>query len=176
VDVRDYRWDIGRKLLSQGATFVTLKNGDELRGCIGDIRPSKPIYTSVLQNTVNAARRDPRFLRHPITEAELPKIEIEITVLTPFKLVPSYTDIVVGKHGVYMEKGDASAVFLPQVAVEQHWDRDTMLRELSLKAGLDANAYKEPGCKFQVFEGQVFNEYDMRRKEAEKERPQHWND
>ena len=175
IDPRDYRWDMSRKILSQGATFVTLTNNERLRGCIGDILPSKPIYLSVLRNTINAWR-DPRFTRDPITAAELPKIEIEITVLTPFVIIPSYTDIVVGKHGVYMEKGAASAIFLPQVATEQKWDRDTMLQQLSLKARLDANAYKEPGCKFWVFEGQIFNESEMRRKEAEKEKPRHWND
>ena len=176
IDPRDYRWDIGRKLLAQGATFVTLKNGDNLRGCMGDTMPSKPIYMSVAQNTVNAIRRDKRFAKNPVTAAELPKIEIEVTVLSPFKAVPSYTDIVVGRHGVYMEKDDANAIFLPQVAAEQKWDRDTMLKELCLKAGLKGDAYKEPGCRLWVFEGQSFNEYEMKRKEAEKERPLHWND
>ena len=164
VDPRDYPWTITPPLREKGGTFVTLKNAGRLRGCIGDIIPTQAIYESVLANTVNSARRDHRFFDDPITADELPRIEIEITVLTPMKPIASYKDIVIGKHGVLLEVRGRRAVFLPQVAVEQKWDLDTMLRELSMKAGLPANAYKDPAAKFQVFEGQIFNEAEMKGK------------
>jgi AMMECR1 domain-containing protein len=73
------------------------------------------------------------------------------------KRIESYTEIVIGKHGVLLEKEGQRAVFLPQVAPEQKWDRDTMLKHLSMKAGLPGDAYKQ-GCTFHVFEAQVFGE------------------
>lgn len=168
IAARDYPWKLTPGIERAAGTFVTLKNKGRLRGCIGDIIPTKPLYQSVLANAVNAARNDHRFFDNPITADELPKIDIEITVLTPMKPIAKYTDIVIGKHGVLLEVRGHRAVFLPQVAVEQKWDLDTMLRELSMKAGLPANAYKDPAAKFQVFEGQVFGEKEAQEKPKEK--------
>jgi len=157
IDTKQYGWDLNKRLLARGGVFVTLKNKGRLRGCIGDIIPQQPLYASVVRNTVNAALYDPRFRRDRITKKELPEIHIEISYLTPMRKVNSITDIVVGRHGVLLEKGPRRAVFLPQVATEQGWDRETMLRHLAMKARLPADAWKE-GCTFQVFEAQVFGE------------------
>ncbi len=167
ADPSEYRADVGRKLLSQGATSVVLRKNDRLRGESGDVRPEKPIYISVLWNTIRAAR-DSHFAKNPITEADLPDVDIEITVLSPFVAAAGYTDIEMGKHGVFMSKGTKYAIMLPRTALEAHWDRDAMLKQLCLKAGLGENDYKDAGCRFWVFEAQTFCESEYRMKDADK--------
>jgi hypothetical protein len=169
VDPKDYGWVLTPKLQADGAVFVTLTNHGELRGCIGDIIAHQPLYQSVLVHTVNAAVRDYRFAGNPITAKELPDVDVEISYLTPMKLIAGYAGIVVGKHGVLLEKDGLRAVFLPQVAAEQKWDRDTMLKFLSLKAGLPPDAWKE-GCVFHVFEAQVFGEKELGKTGAEEKK------
>lgn len=135
--------------------FVTLHKHGQLRGCIGEIFPRRELYEAVAEQAVNAAFHDPRFPR--LREDELSRIDIEISALTAPHRVNSPEDIVVGEHGVVLYKGIHSAVFLPQVAPEQGWDRDTMLSHLAMKAGLGANDW-ESGCEFHVFEAIVFSE------------------
>ncbi len=135
--------------------FVTLKEEGELRGCIGDIFPERPLYEAVIGNAISAAFRDPRF--NPLSQDELSRVSIEITVLTPPHPVKGYQDIVLGKHGILLSKNGRHAVFLPQVATEQGWDIDQTLTHLSLKAGLSRDDWKT-GATFEVFEGIVFHE------------------
>jgi AmmeMemoRadiSam system protein B/AmmeMemoRadiSam system protein A len=149
-------------LMFTAGAFVTLntKKGD-LRGCIGRITTDKPLYSTVASMAQAAAFNDTRF--EPLRKEELDNIVIDITILTPPQKVASADDIIVGQHGVILNKrGEsgnviASAVFLPQVAREWHWDRTTMLEQLCLKAGLDRNAWKT-NCDFEVFEGFEFKE------------------
>ena len=135
--------------------FVTLTKHGELRGCIGEILPRRPLYEGVMERVLSAALEDPRF--PPVQRSELEELEIEISALTPPEPVDSYEDIIIGRHGMILQKGYAAAVFLPQVAPEQGWDLATTLTHLSMKAGLSPNAWKE-GCQFEVFEANVFNE------------------
>jgi AmmeMemoRadiSam system protein B/AmmeMemoRadiSam system protein A len=137
------------------AAFVTLNENHQLRGCIGDIFPRQPLYKSVISNAVNAAVNDSRF--YPVSKNELKDITIEISALTVPKSIGSYQDIRIGTDGVVLKKGGFSAVFLPQVAPEQNWSREEMLKHLSLKAGLPADAWKE-GASFLVFQAEVFGE------------------
>ena len=104
----------------------------------------------------DAAFEDPRF--PPLSAREFPRIKIEISALTPPVPVASYQDIEIGRHGMVLELGGRSAVFLPQVAPEQGWDLATTLTYLSRKAGLPGNAWKDPRAKFTVFEAVVFHE------------------
>ena len=139
------------------ATFVTLRSQNgQLRGCIGNIEPFESLIESVPHNARNAAIHDPRF---PAVNsiAELETLRIEISVLTPPEELNSYQDIIIGQHGIILRKNNRSAVFLPQVATEQGWTRDSTLSHLSLKAGLPANAWKDPECKFRVFEAIYFS-------------------
>lgn len=138
--------------------FVTLKKRHDLRGCIGRIFDPEPLYQGVIQNAVNCAVHDPRF--YPMKLSEEPEVDIEISVLSSLKRVKGPDNIVVGKHGVYLVKGNDSAVFLPQVAPEQKWNKDTMLTHLSLKAGLPEDAWKDKDTIFYVFTAQVFGEKD----------------
>jgi len=138
--------------------FVTLTEHGHLRGCIGDVMPTRPLYQAVMANALNAAMRDPRF--RPVEARELPLISMEISVLTPPHPVSSFREIELGRHGVVLNKAGRTALFLPQVAPEQHWTLDETLDHLSLKAGLPADAWKE-GAQFNVFEAIVFGEGDV---------------
>jgi AmmeMemoRadiSam system protein A len=137
------------------AAFVTLEENSQLRGCIGDIFPRQPLYKSVISNAINAGVNDWRF--SPVTEAECSNITIEISALTPPAPIASSKEIRIGTDGVVLKKNGRSAVFLPQVAPEQGWDVNQMLTQLSLKAGLPGDAWKE-GASFLVFQADVFGE------------------
>ncbi len=142
-------------LKSNAGAFVTLNKNHQLRGCIGDILPRKPLFQSVIDNAVNSCSTDPRF--PPVTLAELKDIHVEITVLSPPVKVDSYKDIIIGKHGVILRKGYNGAVFLPQVATEQGWDLETTLTYLSRKAGLSPDGWKK-GATFEIFTGIIIKE------------------
>lgn len=135
--------------------FVTLHKDGDLRGCIGEIEPRRPLVDVVRERALSSAFSDTRFT--PVVAAELPRIKIEISALTPPAPVNSWKDIVIGKHGMVLIKQGHSAVFLPQVAPEQGWDLATTLTHLSMKAGLPPDAWKE-GASYLVFEAIVFHE------------------
>jgi AmmeMemoRadiSam system protein B/AmmeMemoRadiSam system protein A len=149
------------------AAFVTLKKDvvirrnlqpetiHQLRGCIGDIFPQRPLYRSVIINAVNAAFRDSRF--PPVTRAECDDITIEISALTAPKPIASPEQIRIGIDGIVLRKNGRSAVYLPQVAPEQGWDLNQTLTNLSLKAKLPGDAWKKD-ASFLVFQAVVFGE------------------
>jgi AmmeMemoRadiSam system protein A len=122
--------------------------------------PDRPLANLVGAMALQAAFEDPRF--GPVTLKELPDLEIEISVLTPMQPVAGPEAIVVGRDGVLLKKGGRSAVFLPQVAPEQGWEREEMLDHLAMKAGLPAGAWKE-GSQFSTFQALVFGEADTNR-------------
>jgi hypothetical protein len=145
-----------RLLVSQGA-FVTLKDrAGRLRGCIGHLAQDRPIGQLVGAMAMQAALNDRRF--PPVTGDELSSLAIEISVLTPPAKVRGAADVVVGRDGVVLHQGGRSAVFLPQVATEQGWDRNTLLAQLSEKAGLPADAWRRPDAELLTFQAQVFAE------------------
>lgn len=146
--------------LQKRGLFVTLHDGEgSLRGCIGHIQGYTPLRESVRELALSSAFRDPRF--PPVESDELPGLEIEISVLSPLKEVPSPMDFMPGRDGVMIEKGTASAVFLPQVAVEQGWDREQTLDRLCLKAGLPPGAWRYEKMKFFIFQAGVFSEKEF---------------
>ena len=137
---------------SRGA-FVTLTKGGHLRGCIGYSRAG-----STLRDRSSSGRRggvpDPRF--DPLTERELPELEIEISVLTPLKKIADIDEIEVGRHGIYITKGWHPGLLLPQVADEYGWDRLTFLEHTCQKAGLPTNAWKEKNMEIYIFSADIF--------------------
>jgi MEMO1 family protein len=135
--------------------FVTLKMNGQLRGCIGEIMPRQALYKAVIDQAVNAAVNDHRF--SPVQSSDVSSLEFEISALTAPRPVDSYSNIVLGKHGIILQKNGKSAVFLPQVAPEQGWTLEETLTHLSVKAGLSENDWKE-GTQFLVFEAIVFHE------------------
>ena len=142
------------KLKERMATFVTLKTGDRLRGCIGSLEPVAELYKSVHDNAVNAALRDFRF--KPVAEAELGQIDMHVSILSPIREIPSPDAFQIGEHGIIIEKGMHRAVYLPEVAVEQEWGREEALSSLSMKAGMRPDAWKE-GTRFKVFSSVVLH-------------------
>ena len=149
--------ELGDKLVRQGSCFVTLHAADgALRGCIGNINAFEPLGRNIARNSLNSAFGDPRF--HPLDGDEIDEVSIEISILTPIHEIPSYEDFIIGKHGIVLSCQGRSAVFLPQVAPEQGWNRETTLTHLSMKAGLNQDAWTSPSAKFSVFEAIVFSE------------------
>jgi AmmeMemoRadiSam system protein A len=139
--------------------FVTLKRKGELRGCIGRIVGDEPLCKLVGTMAIQAALNDRRF--PPLTADELSEIDIEISVLTPLKDVSGATDIVAGRDGIVLNKEGRSAVFLPQVALEQGWHRQELLNNLCLKAGLTAGCW-EKGAQLSTFQATVFSEGEFK--------------
>lgn len=147
-------------LLTRSGVFVTLyshkNNKKELRGCIGTVISDKPMYKLVSDMSLAAAFKDSRFM--PLQKKELKDIDIEISELTAPKGVRSFKDIVLNKHGIILTLGEKSALFLPNVAKDFNWDLPTTLEQLSEKAGLSKDAWKDKNVKFQVFEASLFKE------------------
>lgn len=139
--------------------FVTLKTRDgALRGCIGTFAADGPLYATVQQMAVSAATRDPRF--PAVAEQELDRLDLEISVLSPREALARPEDVEVGTHGLCITLGHHHGVLLPQVPVEQGWDRDTFLEHLCLKAGLPPDAHGQPDARLETFTAQVFGETD----------------
>lgn len=138
-----------------GAAFVTLHVGGQLRGCIGMVEPRGPSLAEAVVGMARAAsREDPRFT--PIRTADLPLLDVEISVLGP--LVPATPDeIVVGRDGLVIEQGHRRGLLLPQVAVEWGFDRETFLQQACLKAGLAPDAWQH-GARILRFEAEVFGD------------------
>ena len=136
--------------------FVTLKNkrDDSLRGCIGSIVGREPLHKGIARHALNAAFRDRRF--QPLRAEELTEIAMEVTVLTPPRPVADHNAITIGLDGVILQRDGHSAVFLPQVAVEQGWGLEQTLSALSRKAGLGLDGWR--GAGFQTFQGHVYDE------------------
>jgi len=152
--------EITAGLERRSAAFVSLKQPNPkggralLRGCIGNMHATLPLYRSVIEMAPKAALEDPRF--PPLGSDELPGVKIEISALGPARPIAGLSDLVVGRHGVILASGGARAVFLPQVASELGWSGEELLRQLSLKAGLGEDAWRE--AELSVFEAEVFGE------------------
>lgn len=138
--------------------FVTLHIDSHLRGCIGYIKPYYSLYKTVKDLAVSAAFKDPRF--PPLTEEEFALIDIEISVLS--ELIPVAKDkleeIRIGRDGIYIDGTYGSGLLLPQVAVENDWDRATFLRSLCHKAGLPPKSYLSDLYNLFRFTTEVFSE------------------
>jgi len=138
--------------------FVTLKQrtakGEALRGCIGSMTSRLPLYRNVIELACKSALEDPRFA--PMVAADLAGTRIEISALTLMRDIAGADEIEVGRHGVQMRLGATGAVFLPQVAVEQRWNVETLLQQLARKAGMKEDDRHK--AQLSVFEAEVFGE------------------
>jgi hypothetical protein len=141
--------------------FVTLKENGELRGCIGYTVAMEPLAETVRDVAAHAALRDPRF--HPVAASELPLLKYEVSVLSPLRRVSDTNQIKVGEHGLMIVKGRTRGLLLPQVAPEQHWDRNTLLDETAMKAGLPAKAWRDKDADLFMFTAVVFGETEISR-------------
>ncbi len=143
------------KLHERMGVFVTLKIDGSLRGCIGQFITSEPLYEVVQESALCSAFDDPRF--PPITPEEYKKTEIEITVLGPLKQINSISEIIPGRHGIYISKDGRSGTMLPQVATENDWTVEEFLGYTSRdKAGIGWDGWKD--AEIFIYEGLVLEE------------------
>lgn len=152
---------VSEALRRPGASFVTLTQEGELRGCIGSIEPRRPLVLDVQENAIAAAFHDPRFA--PLSRRELDRTHIEISVLTlpqPLEYegpVDLLSRLRPGVDGVIIERGWHRATFLPQVW-EKLPDPREFLAHLCLKAGLPPDDYRRPGLRVYTYQVESFEE------------------
>ncbi|MDD3877985.1 MAG: AmmeMemoRadiSam system protein B, partial [Bacteroidales bacterium] len=144
------------RLSEKCGVFVSLYlQGKELRGCIGRFFTDDPIFQTVQQMTIASAVQDTRF--RPVSEQELEHIKIEISVLSPMQAISSVDEIELGKHGIYIKKGNRSGTFLPQVATETGWNIEEFVGHCSRdKAGLGWDGWRT--AELFVYTALVFGE------------------
>ncbi|UCG88715.1 MAG: AmmeMemoRadiSam system protein B [Gemmatimonadota bacterium] len=152
-------YDLTPRLMAPGAAFVTLRNGVELRGCIGHIAAVRPLYLSVAENAYRASQ-DPRFRYDPITPDEVAELSIEVSLLTPMRRLRDPNKVRAGVDGLLIVRDQNQGVLLPQVATEQQWNREQFLDNACLKAGLPADAWKDPRTEIYRFTALIFAEED----------------
>ncbi|NRF69335.1 AmmeMemoRadiSam system protein B [Aquincola sp. S2] len=144
-----------------GATFVTLRSADgRLRGCVGRLEAVRPLGADVRSNAVAAAFHDGRFA--PLTLAEWPGLQIEVSLLGPAVEIPAHDEAEAlaalrpGIDGVILDWRDSRATFLPQVW-EELPDPTAFLRALKHKAGLPPDFWA-PGVKLSRYSVEKFEE------------------
>ena len=149
--------DFDDALHRPAGAFVTLKTkSGDLRGCIGSIHAVHPLYEAVTSSAISAAFRDPRFL--PVQPHELPRLDIEISVMGPIEPVATPDEIVVGRDGLIISRGRQAGLLLPQVAIEYGWERETFLAQTCVKAGLPPAAWRLQDTRIERFAAEVFGE------------------
>ncbi|MEJ5377741.1 MAG: AmmeMemoRadiSam system protein B [bacterium] len=146
--------DVPPRLREPRGAFVTLEKNKRLRGCIGFIQAVKPLYETVRDMARAAAFEDPRF--PPLSQEEWPKVEVEISVLTPMQRVTDISQVKVGTHGLYVVRGPRRGLLLPQVATDNGWGLETFLSQTCIKAGLPPDAWKDPQTEIYAFSADVF--------------------
>jgi AmmeMemoRadiSam system protein A len=141
---------------SRGA-FVTLHVRGKLRGCVGQVETNKSLAETVARCAISAAREDDRF--NPVQPDEVAQLAIEISVLSPAKPI-TLNEIVIGTHGLIVERGPFRGLLLPQVATERNWKAEKFLSETCLKAGLPSDAWKSTETQILGFTAEVFSEHE----------------
>ncbi len=134
--------------------FTTLHLRGDLRGCVGYVLPTFPVYRAVAETARAAAFDDNRFA--PVTKEEASQLEIELSILSPATPV-SAEKIEIGRHGLLIGGHGRRGLLLPQVPVERGWDRITFLEQTCRKAGLPADAWQK-GAAIEAFTAEVFGD------------------
>jgi uncharacterized protein len=142
-------------LRMKAGVFVSLHQGTRLRGCIGTFYADQPLVKQVMRMAVSSAFEDVRF--SPLTKAELPDLDIEISILSPLREITDVNEIEVGTHGIYITKGFHRGVLLPQVATDYGWDRETFLDHTCMKAGMSEGSWRS-GAKIEIFSSLIISE------------------
>lgn len=132
--------------LRPAAVFVTLRGASnayeplgELRGCIGQVEPTAPLYAAVQDAAAKAATIDPRF--YPVQAGEVDSLDVEISVLSPMRPVGDYKEIEVGRDGLLIVGERRRGLLLPEVPVEYGWGPREFVRQLCRKAALPDDAW-----------------------------------
>lgn len=154
--------NLPQTLKEKRGTFVTLVKNRQLRGCIGDLESKKPVYQSVIDNSLASALIDPRFMA--LKKDELNDIKIEISILSELKKIPNFASPnsfleYLNKHqpGILIKKGAYQATFLPQVW-EELASAESFISHLCKKAGLDENEWQKMNLEVYGYTAEVFKE------------------
>ncbi len=165
---------IRERFTDKYGAFITLNKydviGNPLRGCIGYIEPKYSLYDVIHKASINSAIEDPRF--PSVTLEEMDNIVIELSILTPPKLIEindpkEYLDkIVIGRDGLIVEKGMRRGLLLPQVPIEhsRNWSVTQFLCNTAQKAWLEEDAWKDKSTKIYTFQAILFEEKAPRSK------------
>ena len=139
--------------------FVTLHLNGRLRGCIGRFVSDESLQATIREMAVSAAFSDPRF--PALSRSEAPRVDIEVSVLSPLKKIASVDEFKLGRDGIYMIKGSRHGTFLPQVAEETGWDTEEFLGHCARdKAGIGYDGWKS--ADLYTYQTEVVKESDLK--------------
>ena len=148
--------ELSGQLTAPCGVFVTLRRHEALRGCIGQVHATTPLYQTVQHVTRASALQDPRF--PPVRPEELDGLTICISVLGALVPLSRVHDLQIGVHGLYIRQRNSTGLLLPQVATDRGWDRETFLSQTCQKAGLPPDAWQDPETEIMYFPAEVFGE------------------
>jgi AmmeMemoRadiSam system protein A len=134
--------------------FTSIYLRGELRGCVGYVLPTCPVYRAVAETARAAAFDDNRF--RPVSPQEAPYLQVELSILSPAQAIRA-EEIEIGRHGLLVSWHGRRGLLLPQVPLEHGWDRNTFLEQTCRKAGLPVNAWQE-GATIEAFTAEVFGD------------------
>jgi AmmeMemoRadiSam system protein A len=146
----------GGVLAEPRGVFVTLRRGEELRGCIGSLAAREPLGAAVVHLAAAAASEDPRF--EPVRGEEVEELSISVSVLSPLRRIHGPQDLEIGRDGVVVQRGWHRGTLLPIVAVEHGWSAEELLRHTCLKAGLPPAAWKDPETVLEAYAAEELSE------------------
>ena len=141
------------ELRQSAGCFVSLHaiEGHRLRGCVGRLDAKGPL-AEVVAAMAQAVLEDPRFMESPVTAEEPPRLEIELSILSPLRPAEHPLDFDPALDGIYLTFGDRCGCFLPQVARETGWSKQQLLDRLCTeKLGLSPLAWKHPNSRLYRF-------------------------
>jgi hypothetical protein len=141
-------------LQARRGCFVSLHQGEDLLGCLGNCQGRKPLAEEVADLALAAALEDPRF--RPAAEVSGP-IDSEVSVLTPFRRIRRVEQFRLGVHGAYLKLGGRAGLLLPQVALNHEWTTESFWQAVARKSMLGPRAWRDPQARLSVFEAQVFS-------------------
>jgi MEMO1 family protein len=150
------------ELQIKSGCFVTLHNKGMLRGCIGTFTANDALWQTVHDVAVSSAVRDVRFAGNPVTPAEVPELDVEISVLSPLRTVSDpLREIRLGRDGIIIHDGGRSGTFLPQVATETGWSLEEFLGHCARdKAGLGWDGWRSPSARVYAYTVTIVSEKD----------------
>ncbi|MFC1835994.1 AmmeMemoRadiSam system protein B [Thermodesulfobacteriota bacterium] len=148
------------ELQVKAGCFVTFKNAGRLRGCIGQFTSEEPLWKTVQEVAIASATKDSRFFANPIETEEFPRLDVEVSVLSPMQLVSDpLKDIKLGEHGIVIRDQGRGGTFLPQVATETGWSLEEFLGHCARdKAGLGWTGWQSPTAKVYSYTATIIHE------------------
>jgi AmmeMemoRadiSam system protein A len=139
-------------LYQPAGCFVSLHDHDgKLRGCVGRLDATEPLVAA-LSSAAISVLGDQRFRHDPVTLAQLPHIELELSVLSSLRAAPNVLAFEPKVDGIYLSIGGRGGCFLPQVARQTGWSREQLLDRLcSEKLGVPATSWRRPEARLSIF-------------------------